>query len=317
MVKGGQALNKPLEYQSLSASTRKKIEMPMDDKIYFTFAYLYIILLLIVVMYPVIFILSASFSSPNAVSTGKVVLWPVEPSLEGYTTVFKNPRVMIGYRNTVFYTVVGTLINVFMTLICAFPLARKKLPHRNFFTFLFAFTMIFSGGMIPNYLLMRDLNILNRVWVMLIPGAISVYSMIVTRTFFISTIPDELIEATQIDGCNDFRFFVQFALPLSKAIIAVISMQYAVGHWNSYFNAFIYLSDKNLYPLQIYLREILIQSKIDLSDIVDPEMAIAKQGLADLLKYSLIVVATAPILCIYPFIQKYFVQGIMIGSLKG
>lgn len=264
-----------------------------------------------------VFILSASFSSSDAVLAGKVVLWPVDLSLEGYITVFENPRVLLGYRNTIFYTAVGTVVNVFMTLICAYPLARKNLPHRSFFTFLFSFTMIFSGGMIPSYILMRDLKILNTVWVMIIPGAISVYNMVVTRTFMQSTIPDELLEATQIDGCNDFLFFSKFVLPLSKAVIAVITMQYAVGHWNSYFSAFIYLSKKELYLLQIILREILIQNQIDLSDVVDPEMAIAKQGLAEVLKYSLIVVATAPILCIYPFIQKYFIKGIMIGSLKG
>ena len=294
-----------------------KTKMSFDDRFYYLFAYVYIIILLVVVVYPLVFILSASFSSPNAVSTGKVLLWPVEPGLEGYKAVFRNPSVFIGYRNTLFYTIVGTAINVFMTLICAFPLARRNLPHRGFFTFLFAFTMLFNGGMIPNYLLMRDLKLINTVWSMLIPGSISVYNMIVARTFFQNTLPEELLEATRIDGCSDFRFFAAFALPLSKAIIAVIAMQYAVGHWNSYFNAFIYLSRKDLYPLQIFLREILVQSQININDIVDPETAIAKQGLSDLLKYSLIVVATAPILCIYPFVQKYFVQGVMIGSLKG
>jgi putative aldouronate transport system permease protein len=296
---------------------KHKTRMPIDEKIYYTFVYIYLIFLTVAVAYPLIFIVSASFSSPNAVMTGKVILWPVEFSLEGYITVFKNPNVLIGYRNTIFYTVAGTFINIAMTLICAYPLARKKLPHRGLFSFLFAFTMLFSGGMIPNYLLMRDLKILNSIWVMIIPGAISVYNMIVTRTYLQGNIPDELLEATQIDGCNDFKFFFQFVLPLSKVIIAVITMYYAVGHWNAYFNAFIYLSNKKLYPLQIFLREILIQSKIEIDDIVDPEMAIAMQGLADLLKYSLIVVATAPILCVYPFAQKYFVKGVMFGSLKG
>jgi putative aldouronate transport system permease protein len=288
-----------------------------SDRLYYLAAYAYIAFLLAVVAYPLVFVLSASFSSPNAVLTGRVVLWPVEPGLEGYKAVFRNPSVLIGYRNTVFYTTAGTIINVFVTLVCAFPLARKNLPHRGFFTFLFAFTMLFSGGMIPNYLLMRDLHLLNTVWVMLIPGAISVYNMIVARTYFAYTLPDELLEATRVDGCDDFRFFFSFALPLSKAIVAVIAMQYAVGHWNAFFNAFIYLSRKELYPLQIFLREILVQSRININDIVDPEMAIAKHGLADLLKYSLIVVATAPILCIYPFVQRYFVAGVMIGSLKG
>ena len=257
-------------------------------------------------------------SAPEcAVSTGRVVLLPVEPSVMSYQKVFENAKVWIGYKNTLIYTVLGTLINVFMTLICAYPLARKTLPNKGFFTFLFTFTMLFSGGMIPSYLVMRDLHILNSIWVMILPGAIGISQMIVTRTFIRSTIPDELLEAAQIDGCNDFRFFAQFVLPLSKAVIAVIAMQYAIGHWNSYFSAFIYLSDSKKYPLQISLREILVMNQIDTSDIADPELAIAMQGMADLLKYALIVVATAPILCVYPFIQKYFVKGVMMGSLKG
>jgi len=177
--------------------------------------------------------------------------------------------------------------------------------------------MLFGGGMIPNYLVMRDLKILNSIWVMVLPGALGISQMIVTRTFINNTIPDELLEAAQIDGCNDFRFFGMFVLPLSKAVIAVIAMQYAIGHWNAYFNAFIYLSDSDMYPLQIFLREILVMNNIDTSEIVDEETAIAMQGMADLLKYSLIIVSTAPILCIYPFAQKYFVKGVMMGSLKG
>ncbi|MCL2480068.1 MAG: carbohydrate ABC transporter permease, partial [Treponema sp.] len=232
-------------------------------------------------------------------------------------TVFKDSRIPIGYRNTIFYTAFGTLINVFMTLICAYPLARKHLPHRGALTFFFTFTMLFSGGMIPSYLLLRSLRMLNTIWAMLIPGAISVYSMIITRTFIANSIPEDLLEATQIDGCSDFKYFFLFVLPLSKAVIAVIAMQYAVGHWNAYFNAFIYLTKKELYPLQVFLREILVMNQIATADIVDPEAAVAMQGLADLLKYSLIVISSAPILCIYPFFQKYFVKGVMIGSIKG
>ncbi len=297
--------------------SKNAVQRSRDDKLFYSISYAFVILLTLIVLYPLIFIVSASFSSANAVSSGRVVLFPVEPSIMGYQRVFENERVWTGYANTILYTGLGTLINVFMTLICAYPLARKKLPHKGFFTFLFTFTMLFSGGMIPSYLVMRDLKILNTVWVMVLPGAIGISQMIVTRTFLRSTIPDELLEATQIDGCNDFRFFTMFVLPLSKAVIAVIAMQYAIGHWNSYFNAMIYLSDSSKYPLQIFLREILIMNDIDTSDIVDEELAIAMQGMADLLKYSLIVVATAPILCIYPFVQKYFVKGVMMGSLKG
>ena len=294
-----------------------RMKTPFEDKVYYTAVYIISIILLVSVLYPMIIIISSSFSSPTAVSTGRVSFLPVEPGLQGYIAVFKDSRILIGYRNTIFYTVVGTLINVTMTLICAYPLARKNLPHRGTITFFFTFTMLFSGGMIPNYILLKNLHMLNTIWAMIIPGAISVYSMIITRTFIANSIPEELLDATQIDGCSDFVYFFLFVLPLSKAVIAVIAMQYAVGHWNAYFNAFIYLTKKELYPLQVFLREILIMSQIVTSDIVDPETAVAMQGLADLLKYSLIVISSAPILCIYPFFQKYFVKGVMIGSIKG
>ena len=224
-----------------------------------------------------IFIVSASFSSANAVSSGRVVLFPVEPSIMGYQRVFENERVWTGYANTILYTGLGTLINVFYDADLRISVGSEKLPRKGGFYVPFTFTMLFSGGMIPSYLVMRDLKILNTVWVMVLPGAIGISQMIVTRTFLRSTIPDELLEATQIDGCNDFRFFTMFVLPLSKAVIAVIAMQYAIGHWNSYFNAMIYLSDSSKYPLQIFLREILIMNDIDTSDIVDEELAIAMQ----------------------------------------
>jgi multiple sugar transport system permease protein/putative aldouronate transport system permease protein len=289
---------------------------PFEDKVFYAFVYVFSVVLLLSVLYPMIFIVSASFSSGQAISTGQVKLLPVDPGIEGYRAVFKDRRIPMGYRNTIFYTVVGTLINVAMTLICAYPLARKRLPHRGAITFFFTFTMLFSGGMIPGYMLLRDLHMLNTVWAMWLPGAMSIYSMIVTRTFISSTIPEELLEATQIDGCSDIKYFFLFVLPLSKAVIAVIAMMYAVGHWNAYFNAFLYLTKQELYPLQIFLREILVMNQMQ-NDIVDPETAIAMQGLADLLKYSLIVISSAPILCIYPFFQKYFVKGVMIGSIKG
>ncbi len=294
-----------------------QIRLSRDDRVFYFIVHALIVFLCLIVAYPLIYILSSSFSSGTAVSSGKVLLWPVEPTLRGYSAVFQNAKVWIGYRNTIFYTLARTVVSVFMTLICAYPLARRKLPFRGFFTFLFTFTMLFAGGMIPNYLLMRDLHLLNTPWVMILPGAIGVSQMIVTRTFIQSTIPDDLLEATQIDGCNDFRFFCTFVLPLSKAVIAVIAMQYAIAEWNAYFNAFLYLTDQSKYPLQIFLREILIMNTITAADVADAESLEAMQGMSDLLKYSLIVVSTVPILMVYPFIQKYFVQGVMIGSLKG
>lgn len=260
---------------------RRKVSVSGNDRVFYIFVYTFVITLTLFVLYPVIYVLSASFSKPAALISGKVVLLPVDFTLNGYIKVFENPRVLIGYRNSLFYTVVGTAINVFMTLICAYPLSRKDLPFNKTIMYLFTFTMLFSGGLIPTYLVVRDLRLINKVWALLIPGAISVYQMIVTRTFILYTIPDEIFEAAYIDGCDDFRYFFMFIIPLSKAVIAVIALQYAVGHWNSYFSAFIYLNSKNLYPLQVFLREILVLSQIPMDEIVDPETAIAIQGMAD------------------------------------
>ena len=295
----------------------QRIKLCTSDRIYYTIAYTILTLLTLIVLYPLIYIVSASFSSGEAVTMGRVVLWPVDLSIEGYKKVFAYSDVWIGYKNTIFYVIVGTAINVFMTLICAYPLARKGLPHKGFIMFLFTFTMMFGGGLIPTYLVVNSLGMVNTIWSMLIPGAMAVYQMIITRTFFQNTIPDELLESAKIDGCNDFLFFFRFTLPLSQAVIAVISLQYAVGHWNTYFNALIYLQNKNLYPLQIFLRQILVMSQFEAQDIMDEETASILQGMKDLIKYALIVVSTVPILCVYPFLQKYFVKGVMIGSLKG
>lgn len=301
----------------ISEKSRKKIRLSPADKIYYGVAYTIVTLLTLLVLLPMINILACSFSAPSAVATGKVVLWPVDWSLTGYEKVFATNEIWIGYGNTLFYTVVGTLVNVAVTLMCAYPLARRDLPGKSFFSFLFAFTMLFSGGLVPSYLLARDLHLLNTRWALIIPGAMAVYQMIITRTFLVASIPQDLIEMSQIDGCGDIRFFFSFVLPLSKAVIAVVAMQYAVGHWNSWFQAFVYLTDDKKYPLQMMLRRILVMNQVKATEYLDDETMIAMEGIADLLKYALIVVATVPILCVYPFIQKYFVKGIMIGSLKG
>ena len=209
------------------------------------------------------------------------------------------------------------MINVVVTMLCAYPMARVGWPMKKGFTFLFMFTMFFSGGMIPTYLLISNLRMINTRWALLLPGAMSVYNMIIARTFIQNSIPGELLEAAQIDGCSDSLYFFKIVLPLSKAVMAVLTLYYAVGHWNAYFNAFIYLSNRSLYPLQIILREILIENSISAETLMDEQMAAQKAGLSDLLQYSLIVVSTAPILCIYPFVQKYFIKGVMIGSVKG
>lgn len=278
---------------------------------------IFLTICLIVVLYPLIYILSASFSSPQAVTSGRVWLFPVDFSLEGYKAVFENDSIITGYANTIFYTVVGTALNLVMTIMAAYPLSRKDFYGRNIFMFFFTFTMIFNGGLIPTYLLVSQLGLINTRWVLIIIGAISVWNVIITRTYYQNTIPDELLEAAQLDGCSDIRFIWSVVLPLSKAITAVLVLFYGVGHWNEFFNAFIYISKKELYPLQIVLRDILVMNSIDPNMVVDTELMVAKQGLADLLKYSLIIVASAPILCLYPFVQKYFVKGVMIGSIKG
>ena len=293
------------------------IKLSRSDRIYFVVSYIVVTILMLTVLYPLIYIVSASFSSASAVNSGRVWLFPVNFSAYSYKYLLGYKIIWIGYGNTIFYTVAGTAINVALTILCAYSLSRKGLVGSGIITFLFTFTMLFSAGMIPNYMLMRDINLLNTRWALLLPGAISVYNMIVTRTFFRNTIPDELLEASKLDGCSDIQYLLRVVLPLSKAIIAVITMYYAVAHWNSYFNAFLYLSDRSMFPLQIFLRQILVQSSFDTSDITDPEMLEQLRGLEDLLKYAVIVVATAPLLCVYPFVQKYFVRGVMIGSVKG
>ena len=293
-----------------------KVRKSKEDQIFLTVCYIIISILTIIVLYPMIYVVSASFSSGSAVAQGKVWLWPVEVTLDGYKAILKYKNIWIGYRNTIFYTVVGTFVNICLTMICAYPLARRNLRGRNAIMLIFVFTMLFNGGMIPNYILISKLKIINTPWAMILPGAISVYNMIVARTFIQQNISSELMDAAKIDGCNDVRIFCQIVLPLSKAIIAVLAMWYAVGHWNSYFNAFLYLNDKELYPLQIFLRELLVLGNVS-SEMVDAETIAQLQNLKYLLKYTTIVIATAPLFAIYPFVQKYFVKGVMIGSVKG
>lgn len=294
----------------------RHVKDPAEDRILYVIVNLVLGLFTLVVLLPLIHILASSFSSGVAVSTGRVLLWPVDFSLIGYQTVFGHRLILSAYLNTIFYTVAGTLINLAVTLTCAYPLSRKDMPFRRSFMMIFLITMFFSGGLIPTYMLMAEIKFINTIWAMLIPGALSVYNMILVRTYFSNSIPNELLEAAQIDGCSDVRYFFNIMLPLAKPIVAVVTLYYAVAHWNAYFNGMMYLNDQKLYPLQLVLRQILIANQIDLQDL-DVESMIARQGLADLLKYSLIVVSTAPIMCVYPFIQRYFIKGVMIGSVKG
>ncbi|MFC5403460.1 carbohydrate ABC transporter permease [Cohnella soli] len=296
---------------------RSVIRESGSDRVFTIVNYIVLALVLVAVMYPLIYVVSASFSSSYAVLSGKVWLWPVDPSLDGYKAVFKNKNIITGFQNTLFYTIAGTLVNVVMTVLAAYPLSRRDFRGRNGFMLMFAFTMMFSGGLIPTYFVVKNLHMIDTVWAMLIPTALSVWNVIIMRTYFQTTIPHELLEASQLDGCNDFRFLVKIVVPLSGPIIAVIALFYAVGHWNQYFNAMIYLKDPHLYPMQLILRDILVQNEVKIDMLGDVKSAAARQGLRELLKYSLIVVSSVPLLIVYPFVQKFFVKGVMIGSLKG
>lgn len=303
--------------KSGNVTTRVKYKMTGCDLVFYGVSALVIGILTLTVLYIIVYILSASFSSPAALAAGKVVLWPVDFSVDGYKAVFNYSKVWIGYRNTIFYVIVGTAINVSMTLLCAYPMAQKDLYGGKAIMAYFTFTMIFNGGMIPTYILVKNLGIMNTVWSLLIPGAMTVYNMIIARTFIRTNIPSELRDAARIDGCDDFHFFFEVVLPLSKAIIAVLTLWYAVGHWNSYMDAFLYLRDNKLYPLQIFLKDVLVSGEFSAEDMMDPETAIALQNMKLLLKYSLIVVSVVPLFFFYPFVQKYFVKGVTIGSVKG
>lgn len=295
----------------------KKVRKSSSDKIFLNISTVILVLAMFVVLVPLLNIVAASFSNPVAVSNGKVWIWPVDFSLSSYQNVIKYEAVWLGYRNTIFYTVVGTIMNVIVTLFCAFPISQRRFAGRKFVNKMLFITMVFSGGMIPNYLLVKQLHMLNTVWAILIPGLVTAYNVTITRSYIETNIPQELEEAARVDGCSPLQFFSKFVIPLSKPIIAVITMYYAVSHWNEYFNAFLYLINKELYPLQTFLRDILINSKLDGSMVDDPEIAAMMQAQSEALKYSIIVVATLPLMCVYPLVQKHFVKGVMVGSVKG
>lgn len=274
-----------------------------------------IVIIILIVLYPLIFVVSASLSNPMKIMQGEVWLLPKEFTLSSYEKVFRDPSILTGYRNTILYTVVGTAINLVMTIMGAYPLSRKDLYGRGLITAIFTFTMFFSGGLIPTYLLIKNLGMLNTFWVMVIPNAVAMYNMIIMRTFFQNTIPVELLEAASIDGCSNLRFLLKIVLPLSTPIIAVMVLFYGVGHWNAFFNALIYLTDEKKYPLQLILREILLQSQVQ--EMTDMENYQEQLMQAEGIKYAVIIVSSLPVLMLYPFLQRYFVKGVMIGAIKG
>ncbi len=289
-----------------------------SDKIFDTTNFLLMILFFFLFAWPLWFIVIASFSDPAAVWNGKVVLLPKGFSIEAYREILKYKSIWLGYRNTIIYTVLGTLINLVLTVCAAYPLSRKDFMPKNFFMFMFMLTMYFSGGLIPTYLVVSKLNLVNTIWAMIIPGAISIYNVIITRTYFMNSIPESLEEAAELDGANSLQFLLRIVLPLSKPVIAVIALYYAVGHWNDFFSALIYIHKKELLPLQTFLRDLLIQNQVNIDMTgLDPVAAERKMKLAQTIKYGVIVVSSVPVLCFYPLVQKHFVKGIMIGSVKG
>lgn len=305
----------------LKASTiRRRRIRSVDDLIVDSVVNVVSFLVLAIVLYPLLYILSSSFSEPSDVALGNVILFPKGFTLEGYKYILDYRDIWIGYRNTILYTVVGTAMNLAVTLPAAYALSRKDMLGNGFFTAMFAFTMFFNGGLIPTYLVYKQLNLINSVWVMLVPGLITMWNTVVCRTFFTNSIPFELQEAAKIDGCSDIRIFVRIILPLSTPIIAVMAMFYAVGHWNAYFTAMIYLSDKNLYPLQLFLRSILLldtTAELLGADAETQREVLRMAQLKESMKYGIIVVSAAPMLAMYPFFQKFFVKGVMVGAIKG
>lgn len=274
------------------------------------------IIILLIVVYPLYFIVIASFSNPTEVANGKVWLWPSQFTVDGYKEILRHAEIWVGYRNTIFYTVVGTVIGLAVNIPAAYALSRRDLVGRKVITFYFIFTMFFNGGLIPTYFTIRDFGLYNSFWVMVLPFSVVVYHIIIARTFFDSSLPQGLLDAAQIDGCSNLRFFFQIALPLSKAVLAVIALYTAVAQWNAYFNALVYIKDDGLKPLQLIIRNILI-TKQSIAGTGDGLAAQEARRLSELMKYAVIIVTTVPIMCVYPFVQKYFSKGVMIGAIKG
>ena len=303
----------------MSKKNSTAIRLSTGDRIMDTTINVIMFVLFLVVLYPLVYVVSSSFSSGDAVFNGKVILWPVDFSTYGYEIVLKFPKVWVGYKNTIINTVLGTVMNVFTTTLVAYPLSRKEFQGKGFYMFIFMFTMWFGGGLVPSYILMSDLGLVNNRMAVLLTGLVSISNMVVMRSFFRSSIPGDLHDAARVDGISDIGYLVKIVLPLSKAIFSVVTLYYAVAHWNAYFSAMIYLRDPSMMTLQQVLKDLLAQANPSMDDVagLSAEDIANMQYAADLMKYSLIVISSAPILCAYPFVQKYFERGVMIGSVKG
>ncbi len=305
----------------MAREKKKAIKRSKSDVIFDGVIFVILTFILLIVAYPLYFIIISSFSSPEKVSSGQVIFYPLGFTLEGYKKVFENDQVITGFINSLIYTTVGTCINLLLTIPTAFALSKRKFQGRKAVTIFYMITMFIGGGMIPTYLVVQKLHLLDSMWALILPGSLSVYNMIVARTFFQQNISEELYEAAELDGCGHGRFFFNIALPLSKAIIAIMVLYYGVGHWNSYFNALLYMQTEDKYPLQLVLRSILVQNSAQLSQTVvsaaQQEALKKQQEAVELMKYSLIIISSIPVLILYPFIQRHFTKGIMIGSVKG
>ena len=292
----------------------------LSDKAFERINTIFVLVLTLIIIYPLIFVVSASISDPHAVNTGKMWLWPVDITFDGFKRVFQNEAIWVGYKNTIIYTLVGTSIHLFILLPCAYALSRKELMAKKVFLWIILFTMLFNGGLIPTYLVVQGLGMVNTMWAIVIPGVVGAWSLLVARSFFQQTIPDQLVEASKIDGASDLYLFIKVVLPLSLPIIAVMALFHAVALWNQYFNALIYLTDEELFPLQLILRQILIINEVSADSAASA--AGAAQSFADqvktasLVKYAVIIVSALPLLIVYPFLQRFFVKGVLIGSVK-
>jgi putative aldouronate transport system permease protein len=294
---------------------KRSISEAKSDKYYYFINNVIMGILAIIIIYPLYFIVIASISNPDAVINGEVFLYPVGISFEGYERLLSETQIWVGYRNTILYTFFGTLLNIIVTIPAGWALSRKDLPYRKFFMWFFIVTMFFGGGLIPFYLLVSKLNLIDTPFALIVPGAVSVWNVFMTKAFYESNIPEELIEASRIDGAGEYKTFISIILPISKPIIAVMVLFYAVGHWNSYFNALIFLQSDNLFPLQLVLRDILIVAESG-TGTGGIDTILEQQRIANLIKYSSIIVSSLPIIILYPFIQKFFEKGFLVGSFK-
>lgn len=301
-----------------NVSTAKKVKLyrTVPDRILLACVWILLLLIMLVILVPILFILASSFSSPDAVSAGKVLLWPVDFSLAGYEVIFQSPNILKGFLNSVAYTFVATVVGVGLTLLAGYPLSRKDLKIRGPVMFLFTVTMFFNGGMIPTYLVVSQLKLIDSFWAMILPTAMGVWNVILIKTYIQSSIPLEIYESASIDGCSDWKYFINMVIPLSKPIIAVMVLLYAVGKWNDFMSGLLYINTTSKYPLQLILRNILVMND-STGMAMNLTEQMSRQAMKNLMQYSLIIVSSVPVMILYPFIQKYFVKGIMMGSIKG